>query len=50
MACREHLPIYKAALDLTAHFEKLVTGSRRAFVHAALPTLRMATAKVGKGS
>jgi hypothetical protein len=26
MARHEHLPIYKAALDRTVHFEKLVAG------------------------
>lgn len=26
MARHEHLPIYKAALDMTVHFEKLVAG------------------------
>jgi hypothetical protein len=25
----EHLPIYKAAVDLTVHFEKLVAGYSR---------------------
>ena len=29
MARYEHLPIYKAALDLTVHFEKLVAGFSR---------------------
>jgi len=29
MARHEHLPIYKAALDLTVHFEKLVAGFSR---------------------
>ncbi len=29
MARHEHLPIYKAALDMTVHFEKLVTGLSR---------------------
>ena len=29
MARYEHLPIYKAALDLTVHFEKLVEGISR---------------------
>lgn len=29
MARYEHLPIYKSALDLTVHFEKLVAGFSR---------------------
>ncbi|HOY03623.1 MAG TPA: hypothetical protein PLV36_19205 [Zoogloea sp.] len=29
MACHEHLPIYKAALDLTVHQEKVMTGFNR---------------------
>ena len=29
MARHEHLPIYKAALDMTVHFEKLVAGFSR---------------------
>jgi hypothetical protein len=29
MARYEHLPIYKAALDMTVHFEKLVAGFSR---------------------
>jgi hypothetical protein len=29
MARYEHLPIYKAAPDMTVHFEKLVAGSSR---------------------
>ena len=29
MARHEHLPIYKAALDLTVHFEGLVAGFSR---------------------
>ena len=29
MACYEHLPIYKAALDMTVHFERLVAGFSR---------------------
>jgi len=29
MARYEHLPIYKAALDLTVHLEKLVAGLSR---------------------
>jgi hypothetical protein len=29
MARQEHLPIYKAALDMTVHFEKLVAGFSR---------------------
>jgi len=29
MARYEHLPIYKAALDLTVHFERVVAGFSR---------------------
>ncbi len=29
MARHEHLPIYKAALDMTVHFEKSVAGFSR---------------------
>ena len=29
MARHAHLPIYKAALDMTVHFEKLVAGFSR---------------------
>ncbi len=29
MARHEHLPIHKAALDMTVHFEKLVAGFSR---------------------
>ena len=29
MARHEHLPIYKAALDMTVHFERLVAGFSR---------------------
>jgi hypothetical protein len=29
MARHEHRPIYKAALDMTVHFEQLVAGSSR---------------------
>lgn len=29
MARHEHLPIYKAPLDMTVHFEKLVAGFSR---------------------
>lgn len=29
MARREHLPFYKAAPDMTGHFEKLVAGFSR---------------------
>jgi len=35
MARYEHLPIYKAALDLTVHFEKLVAGFSRYHLWAA---------------
>lgn len=29
MARHEHLPIYKTALDMTVHFEKIVAGFSR---------------------
>ena len=29
MTRHEHLPLYKAALDMTAHFENLVAGFLR---------------------
>jgi len=34
MARHEHLPIYKAALDLTVNMEKLVAGFSRYFKYA----------------
>ena len=33
MALHEHLPIYKAALGLTVHFEGLVAGFSRRHKH-----------------
>ena len=33
MAHHEHLPIYKAALDMTVHFEKLVMGGAKQALH-----------------
>ena len=52
MARYEHLPIYKAALDMTVHFEGLVAGfSRHHFAkpadtttQARKPTINMAMA------
>jgi len=29
MVCYEHLPIYKQAMDIAVHFEKLVAGFSR---------------------
>jgi len=34
MARHDHLPIHKAALDLTVHFEGLVAGFIRRHKHA----------------
>jgi len=39
MARHEHLPIYKAALDMTANFERLVAGFSR-YHKYTLGTLR----------
>ena len=33
MARYEHLPIYKAALDLTVHFEQVVAGFSRYLIY-----------------
>ena len=38
MARYEHLPIYKAALDLTVHFEKVVAGFSRYHKYTPTPT------------
>ncbi len=38
MARHEHLPIYKAALDLTVHMEKLEAGFSR-YLNYALGTV-----------
>ena len=40
MARYEHLPIYKAALDVTAHFEKVVTGFSRHHMYTLGTELR----------
>jgi hypothetical protein len=37
MARHEHLPIYKAALDMTVHFEKLVAGFSRYHKYRLVP-------------
>jgi len=34
MARYEHLPIYKSALDLTVHMERVVAGFARYHTHA----------------
>jgi hypothetical protein len=40
MARHEHLPIYKAALDMTVHFEKLVAGFSRIYKYTLGTELR----------
>jgi hypothetical protein len=40
MARHEHLPIYKAALDMTVHFEKLVAGFSRYYKYTLGTELR----------
>jgi len=40
MARYEHLPIYKAALDMTVHFEGLVAGFSRYHKHTLRTELR----------
>jgi hypothetical protein len=40
MARYEHLPIYKAALDMTVHFEKLVVGFSRYHKYTLATELR----------
>ena len=45
MARYEHLPIYKAALDLTVHMEKLVAG----FSHDHKSTLGIVFRWAGSG-
>jgi hypothetical protein len=42
MARYEHLPIYKAALDMTVHFEKLVAGFSRYHKYTLGTELRQA--------
>jgi hypothetical protein len=37
MARHEHLPIYKAALDMTVHFETLVAGFSRYHTSRLVP-------------
>ncbi len=46
MARYEHLPIYKAALDMTVHFEKLVTGFSRYHKYTLGTELREASRAV----
>ncbi len=43
MARYEHLPIYKAALDMTVHFEKLVAGFSRYHKYSLGTELREAS-------
>jgi hypothetical protein len=38
MARYEHLPIYKSALDMTVHFERLVAGFSRYHKYTTLGT------------
>lgn len=40
MARHEHLPIYKAALDLTVHLEKVVAGFGRSHKYTLGTELR----------
>ena len=40
MARYEHLPIFKAALDMTVHFEKLVAGFSRHHKYTLVAELR----------
>ena len=46
MARYEHLPIYKAALDMTVHFEKLVAGFSRYHKYTLGTELREASRRV----
>ena len=46
MARYEHLPIYKAALDMTVHFEKLVAGFSRYHKYTLGTELRQASRSV----
>jgi hypothetical protein len=46
MARYEHLPIYKAALDMTVHFEKLVAGFSRYHKYTLGTELREASRSV----
>ena len=46
MARHEHLPIYKAALDLTVHFESLVAGFSSYHKYTLATELRMASKAV----
>jgi hypothetical protein len=46
MARYEHLPIYKAALDMTVHFEKLVAGFSRYHKYTLGTELREASRAV----
>jgi len=43
MTRHEHLPIYKAALDLTVHVEKVVAGVSRSSKYALGTELRQAS-------
>lgn len=43
MARHEHLPIFKAALDITVHFEKLVAGYSRYHEYTRETELREGT-------
>lgn len=46
MARYEHLPIYKAALDMTVHFEKLVARFYRYHTYTPGTELRQASRAV----
>ena len=49
MARYEHLPIYKAALDLAVHMEKVVLGFSRYHKYTLGAELRLAAHKVLQG-
>ncbi len=49
MARHEHLPIYKAALDMTVHFEKLVAGFSRYHKYTLGTELREGTFVAQRG-
>jgi hypothetical protein len=49
MARHENLPIYKAALDLTVHFEKLVAGFSRYHKYTLGTELRQGSRAAGIG-
>jgi len=50
MARHEHLPIYKAALDMTVHFEGLVAGFSRYHKYTLGTVLRQGSRAAAAGS